>query len=151
MSVTIKTIRENTLTTKRKKQKTSHNENKTKNPGDGRYVKWEPGTQYVCSKTTSYVFTNGKEIDVLFKSNKLTDDMFEIYKNVDDNLKRNQTIPVYEATYKTKAGLCYKVQKIHLKQAYNNSKKTDSKKMWDFISKDVPYWVDRHIFSKKIN
>jgi hypothetical protein len=94
------------------------------------------------------VFTQLSDIDTYYANNLIQESLFSIFKNVDTNLNRNETIPVYEAVYLCENGQYYKVQKKHLKMAYTNAKKLENSKAWTFGEKQLPYWVDRFIFTR---
>lgn len=119
--------------------------------GGGRHVKWQAGHAYICIKESPMVFQSVKEIDKLYLDKLVSEEFFSVYKNTDPNVNRNETIPLYEAVYKCANGMTYKVQKKHLKMAYGNANKLDNSKAWTFVEKDVPYWVDRFIFTRLAN
>ncbi len=143
MSTRVGEIRKNFVNTTTKKRKT--------NPSKiavGRHVKWHPGQNYICISKSEHVFKQLSDIDTYYANNLIQESLFSIFKNVDTNLNRNETIPVYEAVYLCENGQYYKVQKKHLKMAYTNAKKLENSKAWTFTDKQLPYWVDRFIFTR---
>ncbi len=116
----------------------------------GRHVKWQPGDLYVCVKKAKQEFTTVSQLDEMFNQGLITEDCFCVFKHIDDQIGRNAVIPLYEAIYVCNSNY-YKVQKKHLKMAYTNSKKLDNSKAWTFESHtNLPYWVDRFIFTRGI-
>lgn len=148
---TIGQIRANVPESRLKKRKKSSSSSVNNTAGSGRHVKWQAGQAYICTKESSTVFQSVKDIDKLYQDKLVSEECFSIYKNADPNVSRNETIPLYEAVYKCANGMTYKVQKKHLKMAYINANKLDNTKAWTFVEKDVPYWVDRFIFTRLAN
>lgn len=151
MIVTIGTIREES---KLKKQKTKKPQLKDTSSGavkKGRHVKWQPGDLYVCVKKANLEFSTVSQLDEMFNQGLITEDCFCVFKHIDDQIGRNAVIPLYEAVYVCNTNNYYKVQKKHLKMAYTNSKKLDNSKAWSFDPQtNLPYWVDRFIFTRGI-
>lgn len=113
----------------------------------GRHVKWTPGTQYRCIRE-GVQLESESELDRLFKTKQLAENMFYIFKNVDKHVSRNQDVPLYEAAYKC-GDVFVTVQKRHLKQAYTNSKRTETASMWLILADGTPYHVDRYAYCKQ--
>jgi hypothetical protein len=110
-------------------------------------VKWKHGNEYVCIREGVEIEST-TVLDQLHKTKKLQEHMFYIFRNIDRNVTRNQEVPLYEAVYKCN-GVYLKVQKCHLKQAYMNSGRTDTSRMWTIQADGVPYHVDRYAYCKQ--
>lgn len=109
-----------------------------------RQIRWNTNNHYKCIK-------EGLEMSNVETINELTqptEDMFFIYKNTHACASRDNDVPLYEAVYKCQDGSLIRVQKKHLKIAYNQSNKRDVKRAWDVSGEGIPYWVDRFVYSK---
>ncbi len=91
---------------------------------------------------------NEAAIDQLLRTNACDERRFYVFRHVDaTHTQRNALVPVYEACYYCSDGAHFvKAQKCHLKQAYMNAGRTDTKRANDMMENNdgTPYWVDRH-------
>jgi len=113
----------------------------------GRHVKWNPDMYTLIKKGKE--LENTLEIDKIFAESKIEECLWYIFKHKDDDMTRNETIPVYEAVYYCKAdgGFYVRVQKKHLTIGYRKAGKCRKAKMWEIDKKGMPFCVDRHCFS----
>lgn len=112
----------------------------------GRHVQWHRAADYVCV-AEGRPFANAADIDARWAAGDITLADMYIFKHCDAGvLKRSQVNPVWEAVYLVSDRNHYvKVQKCHLRQAYERAGRTDASAAW--TADPLPYWVDRHAFS----
>lgn len=91
-----------------------------------------------------------EDADRLFESNTLSEEHFYLFRHVDPHLERNALVPKYEAAYFFSDSNQYvRVKKCHLKLAYQAMGRCSNAHIWSILPSGLPYWVDRHAFSKK--
>lgn len=91
-----------------------------------------------------------EDADRLYDAGELTEAHFFVFRHRDPHQERNALVPKYEAAYYFEHSREYaKVKKCHLKAAYQRAGHTAHARIWDVnADSGVPYWVDRHAFSK---
>lgn len=92
-----------------------------------------------------------EDADRLYETATLSEAHFYIFRHEDPHLQRNALVPKFEAAYFfSDSGEYVRVKKCHLKMAYQAMGRCVNAHTW-FIdgSSGLPYWVDRHAFSKK--
>lgn len=90
------------------------------------------------------------EADRLYDEKKLREVYFYIFCHCDPHLERNALVPKYEAAYFfVDSGEYVRVKKCHLKSAYQLLGRSIHANIWTVDADGLPYWVDRHAFSKK--
>lgn len=91
-----------------------------------------------------------QDADQLYESGTLREEHFYLFYHQDPHLDRNALVPKYEAAYFfVDSGEYVRVKKCHLKQAYQSMGRCIHAHMWTIDEQGLPYWVDRHAFSKK--
>jgi hypothetical protein len=95
--------------------------------------------------------TRREDADALYETGALTEGHFYIFGHQDTHLDRNALVPKYEAAYFfSNSGEYVRVKKCHLKAAYQTLGRCTHSEIWSVDSETgLPYWVDRHAFSKK--
>ena len=113
----------------------------------GRHVKWEHANNYTLLRLGTRIFENTSAIDALFKEDGIEEEHFYIFRR-NELCDRNDTIPLYEALFKTQTAGFVRVQKKHLAMAYRKVGRCRKENMWQVDSENgLPYWVDRYCFS----
>lgn len=93
---------------------------------------------------------NEEKLNQLFSADQIEESMFYIFKNIDSNCTRGPNIPLYEACYLIADGNYFILaQKKHMKRAYSKLGRSEAKNMWLILENGLPYWVDRHAYSKQ--
>lgn len=111
----------------------------------GRHVKWNPESyDLIRPGKTTYTLA---EIDALFHQGQVEESLFYIFRHQNQTMKRNETIPLYEAVYQCTDGSYIKAQKKHLTMAYRKAGRCRKAHMWDIQKDGTPMCVDRHCFS----
>jgi hypothetical protein len=122
---------------------------KNRSAKKSRHVVWSDSNYECIQRGTP--FRNHTDVEALYQTKLLTEAMFYIFRHVNyADMERNATLPVYEAVYWCHEREQYlRVQKCHLKQVYATMRKNDVKNAWSVDEfSGLPYWVDRHLFSK---
>lgn len=114
----------------------------------GRHVRWQRVNDYECV-VRGREFANAAELDAAWAERSITlQDMFWVRNRQADALgKRTQINPHWEALYYLSDEQHYvRVQKCHLRHAYNAAGRTDKALAWTMVQ-DLPYWIERHAYS----
>jgi hypothetical protein len=119
----------------------------------GRHVRWTRSAEYACV-ARGRDFANAAELDERWAAGDISlADMYIFHHCEADKLaERSQVNPLWEAVYYLSDSHHYvRVQKCHLRYAYEQAGRTDKALAWSVDEREdgstVPYWVDRHAFS----
>lgn len=117
-----------------------------------RHVRWTRGSEYVFVGERGRDFCNLEELNAKWEAGEITlADMWVVrHKEAARLGARSQLNPLWEALYYVAdAKQFYRVQKCHLRWAYERAGRTDAALAWSTLSDapDVCYWCDRHAFS----
>lgn len=116
-----------------------------------RHVLWSDTDRAPYCVVREGIAMEGREdADRLFERGELTEAHFYLFRHSDPEVERNASVPKYEAAYYfARTGEYARVKKCHLKVAYQRAGHTQHARIWDVDeATGVPYWVDRHAFSK---
>lgn len=118
---------------------------KLKSASRGRHVKWDP----ICYDLIreGKPLENTQCIDNLFAEKSVDESIFYLFRHKNTDMKRNETIPLYEAVYYCSEGFYVRAQKKHLTMAYRKAGRCRKARMWDIQQDGTPFCVDRHCFS----
>lgn len=91
-----------------------------------------------------------EDADCLYDTGTLKESHFYVFRHLDPHLQRNALVPKFEAAYFfSDSNEFVRVKKCHLKSAYQAMGRCINAHIWSVDSAGLPYWVDRHAFSKK--
>lgn len=118
-----------------------------------RYIVW-PAHERQCYQLLRSGIPLGRreDADRLFVTSTLSEEHFYIFRHLDPHLERNALVPKYEAAYFfSDLNQYVRVKKCHLKLAYQLAGRCTNAHIWSMVDSELglPYWVDRHAFSKK--
>lgn len=121
---------------------------KRRRESTGRHVRWQRADDYVCVERGARDFCTAAELDAAWVARSLTlGDMYLMRHREADALgKRSQLNPIWEALYRV-GDQWVRVQKCHLRHAYEQAGRRDKALAWTLTEAGMPYWVDRHAFS----
>jgi hypothetical protein len=133
------------------RQKRCRNELSKKVISSSRHIVWSEYERKPYALLRAGVSLQSRQdADQLYESGTLREGHFYLFCHQDPHLDRNALVPKYEAAYFfADSGEYVRVKKCHLKQAYQAMGRCIHAHMWTIDEQGLPYWVDRHAFSKK--
>jgi hypothetical protein len=148
-----------TIGEEQKKQQHHHHQRKRKrkatavtaSKSTSRYIAWSDNERKSYTLLRNGIpLLRRDDADRLYESNGLKEAHFYIFCHKDPHMNRNALVPKYEAAYFfSQTSEFVRVKKCHLKAAYQGLGRCMQVYMWTIDADGLPYWVDRHAFSKK--